>query len=81
MVRAQPVDAIPSSIKLLSKVVFVTHEKRFGLWALQKSDMGHRWKAQESLHEIGRALGKEHSSIRWCRVMVLVHGWRRAVSS
>ncbi len=26
--------------------------------------MWRRWKAGQSLHEIGRALGKEHSSIR-----------------
>src|SRR5271156_3663876 len=60
---AQPVDATPSSIKLLSKVVFMTQEKRFGLSAVQKSDMWRRWRAGQSLHEIGRAFGKEHSSI------------------
>src|SRR6202050_2157075 len=38
--------------------------KRFGLLAVQKSDLGGRWKAGQSLHEIGRALGKSHSSIR-----------------
>jgi IS30 family transposase len=63
-VRAQPVDATPSGIKLLSKVVFMTEGKRFGLSAVQKSDMWRRWKAGQSLHEIGRAFGKEHSSIR-----------------
>src|ERR1700689_4973720 len=51
-------------MKLLSKVVFMTQEKRFGLSAEQKSDMWRRWKAGASLHEIGRAFGKEHSSIR-----------------
>ena len=35
-----------------------------GLSALQRNDMWHRWKAGQSLHEIGRAFGKEHSSIR-----------------
>ncbi len=38
--------------------------KRFGLSAAQKSDLWRRWKAGQSLHEIGRAFGKEHSSIR-----------------
>jgi IS30 family transposase len=42
----------------------MTQAKRFGLSAEQKSDMWRRWKAGESLHEIGRAFGKEHSSIR-----------------
>jgi hypothetical protein len=39
-------------------------EKRFGLSAVQKCDLWRRWKAGQSLHEIGRAFGKEHSSIR-----------------
>jgi IS30 family transposase len=38
--------------------------KRFGLSAMQKSDMWRRWKAGQSLHEKGRAFGKSHSSIR-----------------
>src|ERR1700686_5749009 len=38
--------------------------KRFGLSAAEKSGFWCRWKAGQSLHEIGRALGKEHSSIR-----------------
>jgi IS30 family transposase len=63
-VRAQPVNATPSGIKLFSKVVFMRPGKRFGLSAAQKSDVWRRWKAGQSLHEIGRALGKEHSSIR-----------------
>jgi hypothetical protein len=42
----------------------MTQGKRFGLSAAQKSDMWCRWKAGRSLHEIGRAFGKEHSSIR-----------------
>lgn len=45
--------------------------KRFGLSAMQKSDLWRRWKAGQSLHEIGRAFGKEHSSIR-CEVSL--HG-------
>src|SRR5258707_8782372 len=63
-VRPQPVDATPSGINLLSKLVFMTQGKRFGLSAVQKSDMWCRWKAGQSLHEIGRAFGKSHSSIR-----------------
>jgi transposase, IS30 family len=42
----------------------MTQGKRFGLSAAQKSDMWSRWKAGDSLHKIGRAFGKEHSSIR-----------------
>jgi IS30 family transposase len=38
--------------------------KRFGLSAMQKSELWRRWKAGQSLHEIGRAFGKSHSSIR-----------------
>ncbi len=42
----------------------MTERKRAGLSAAQKSDMWRRWKAGDSLHKIGRAFGKEHSSIR-----------------
>src|ERR1700687_1785849 len=38
--------------------------KRFGLCAVQRSELWRRWKAGQSLHEIGPAFGKEHSSIR-----------------
>jgi hypothetical protein len=38
--------------------------KRFGLSAIEKSDIWRRWKAGETLHEIGRAFDKPHSSIR-----------------
>ena len=41
----------------------MTQGKRFGLSAVQKSDVWRRWKAGQSLHEMGRAFGKEHSSI------------------
>ena len=37
--------------------------KRFGLSADEKIDVWRRWKAGQTLHEIGRAFGKEHSSI------------------
>ena len=63
-VSVQPVDATPSGIKLFSKVVFMKQGKRFGLSAEQKSDVWRRWKSGQTLHEIGRAFGKEHSSIR-----------------
>ena len=39
-------------------------DKRFGLSAMQKSDLWRRWKAGQSLHEIGRAFDKPHNSIR-----------------
>src|ERR1700681_267207 len=45
--------------------------KRFGLCAVQRSELWRRWKAGQSLHEIGRAFGKEHSSIR---CLVARHG-------
>ena len=38
--------------------------KPFGLSAIEKSDMWRRWQAGETLHEIGRALDKPHTSIR-----------------
>src|SRR5580700_8863317 len=38
--------------------------KRFGLSAVEKSDIWCRWKTGQSLHEIGRAFGKPPSSIR-----------------
>src|SRR5229473_1591887 len=45
--------------------------KRFGLSAIEKSDIWCRWKAGQSLHEIGRAFDKPHSSIR---CLLLPHG-------
>jgi IS30 family transposase len=45
--------------------------KRFGLSAIEKSDLWRRWKAGWSLHEMGRAFGKSHSSIR---CVVSLHG-------
>jgi Helix-turn-helix domain len=38
--------------------------KRFGLSGVQKSELWSRWKAGQSLHEIGRAFDKSHSCIR-----------------
>jgi hypothetical protein len=60
-VPVQTVDATPSGIKLFSKVVFMRQGRRFGLSAEQKLDVWRRWKAGQTLHEIGRAFGKEHS--------------------
>ena len=47
------------------KVVFMAQGKRNRLSAEQRADMWRRWKAAESLHEIGRAFGKGHGSIRF----------------
>jgi hypothetical protein len=65
-VRAQPVDATPSDRNhLFLEVVFMRPGRRYGLSAAQKMDIWRRWKAGESLHEIGRALGKDHGSIHF----------------
>jgi hypothetical protein len=37
---------------------------RFGLSAIEKHDVWSRWKAGQTLHEIGRAFDKPHSCIR-----------------
>jgi hypothetical protein len=42
--------------------------KRFGFSAVEKSDIWSRWKAGQSLHEIGRAFDKPHSS-SWCLLL------------
>jgi Helix-turn-helix domain len=39
--------------------------RRVRLSAEQRTDMWRRWKAGESLHEIGRAFGKSHASIQF----------------
>ena len=39
--------------------------RRYGLSAEQRTDIWRRWKAGESLHEIGRAFGKDHGSIQF----------------
>src|ERR1700723_3864231 len=38
--------------------------KQFGFSAVEKSDIWRRWKAGQSLHEIGRVFDKPHSCIR-----------------
>jgi hypothetical protein len=50
------VDAIPSGRKLFSKVVFMKQGRRFGPSAKQTLDVWCRWKAGQTLHEIGRGL-------------------------
>jgi hypothetical protein len=63
-VPVQSVDATLSRIKLFSKVVFMKQGRRFGFSAEQKLDVRRRWKEGQTLHEIGRAFGKDHNSIR-----------------
>jgi IS30 family transposase len=43
----------------------MTEGRRVRLSAEQRTDMWRRWKAGESLHEIGRAFGKDHGSIQF----------------
>ena len=43
----------------------MTEGKRKGLSATQRADMWSRWKAGQSLQEIGRALGKDHVVIQF----------------
>ena len=45
--------------------------RRYGLSAVQKAELWRLWRAGESLHEIGRALDKSHSSIQF---LLLQHG-------
>ena len=41
------------------------HVRRWKLSASQRTDMWNRWKAGQSLHAIGRSLGKDHRVIRF----------------
>ena len=67
----QTVDATPSGIKLFSKVVFMKQGRRFGLSAEQKLDVWRRWKAGQTLHEIGAPLARSiRPFVAWCRVTV-----------
>jgi hypothetical protein len=43
----------------------MNHTRRWKLSSAQRSDIWNRWKAGESLHEIGRALGKSHVVIQF----------------
>jgi IS30 family transposase len=46
-------------------VVFMTEGRRVRLSAEQRTEIWRRWKAGESLREIGRAFGKDHGSIQF----------------
>ena len=46
-----------------SKVVCMTQGQRVALSATQRTELWRRWKAGESLHRIGRALDRPHTSI------------------
>jgi len=48
-----------------SNVVFMAQGKRNRLSTEQRIDMLRRWKSGESLHDIGRAFGNGHGSIRF----------------
>jgi IS30 family transposase len=43
----------------------MTVRRRFKLSEQQRNDMWRRWRAGQSLHEIGRAFGKDHVSIHF----------------
>jgi IS30 family transposase len=43
--------------------VFMAQGKRVEVSAAQRTEIWRRWKAGESLHEIGRAFGRKHTSI------------------
>src|SRR5271168_5115371 len=45
-------------------MVFMGDGKQSRLSAAQRADVWRRWKAGESLHEIGRVCGKPHNCIR-----------------
>ena len=49
----------------------MTQGKRARLSATEKTDIWRRWRRGHSLHEIGRAFGKGHSSIR---LLLSYHG-------
>src|SRR2546427_4064069 len=42
----------------------MSHVRRWKLSAAQRADLWNRWKAGQSLHAIGRALGKDHVVIQ-----------------
>src|SRR3984893_6568022 len=43
----------------------MTQARRVKLSAVQRSELWNRWKAGQSLHEIGRALGKDHVVVQF----------------
>jgi Helix-turn-helix domain len=65
-VPAQLVDATPSDMNSFSKGgVYGTRKTGQALHGAEDRHVARRWKAGESLHEIGRAFGKGHGSIRF----------------
>ena len=54
--------------------------KRDRLSTEQRIDMWRRWKSGESLHEIGRAFGKGHGSIRFLLTQRLMLAEREDIS-
>src|SRR5277367_3369544 len=59
----QQVVATPSEVRVSLKVVFMAQGKRAEVSEAQRVDIWRRWKAGESLREIGRAYGRTPSSI------------------
>ena len=51
--------------------------KRFGFSAVEKNEIWSRWKAGESLHEIGRAFDKPHHEglLPGCGFVRLLDDW------
>jgi hypothetical protein len=49
----------------------MTQGRRVKLSAVQRTDLWSRWRAGQSLHQIGRAFGKSHVSIHF---MLSQHG-------
>src|SRR5882724_3857015 len=47
------------------EVVLMRQGRRYGLSAEQRTEVWRRWKAGETLHEIGRFCGKDHGSIQF----------------
>src|SRR6266851_3444640 len=58
-----PVDATLPDINLSSEVVSMTQGKYVELSVAQRTEVWRRWKAGESLHRIGRAFDRPHTSI------------------
>jgi IS30 family transposase len=63
VLSVQLVNATPSELEALKQVVFMAAGKRTRLSTSQRVEVWRRWKAGESLHAIGRALGKAHPVI------------------
>src|SRR5215469_17136767 len=58
------VDATPSDVNLRWEGGVAMRSGRLGLSAIDKREIWSRWKAGETLHEIGRAYSKCHNTIR-----------------